>query len=63
MANCQILRAEGPGQLLVAFTAAAGSRAAAQLRGLGTVRADPPVRRHPHAPVRVGRMSGRTRTS
>lgn len=61
--DCQILRAEGPDQLLVAFTAAAGSRAAAQLRGLGTVRADPPVRRHPHAPVRVGRMSGRARTS
>ncbi|MEV4627364.1 hypothetical protein AB0J90_13840 [Micromonospora sp. NPDC049523] len=60
--ECQILRAEGPEQLLVAFTAATGSRAAAQLRGLGAVRAEPPVRRHPHAAVRTGRTSSRART-
>jgi hypothetical protein len=38
--ECQILRAEGLGQLLVVFTAAAGSRAAEQLRELSVVHAE-----------------------
>ncbi|MDP9844378.1 helix-turn-helix transcriptional regulator [Streptosporangium lutulentum] len=37
--ECQILRTEGLGQLLVAFTAAPGSRAAGQLRELSLVHA------------------------
>ncbi|MFK3978991.1 helix-turn-helix transcriptional regulator [Micromonospora sp. NPDC050397] len=39
--DCQILRAEGPDQLLVVFTAAAGSRAAEQLRRISPVRPEP----------------------
>ncbi|MBE1491316.1 helix-turn-helix transcriptional regulator [Plantactinospora soyae] len=43
--ECQILRAEGLGQLLVTFTAAPGSRAAAQLRELSRPSGAEPVRR------------------
>jgi transcriptional regulator with XRE-family HTH domain len=53
--ECQILRTEGLGQLLVAFTAAAGSRAAGQLRELSIAHAQQPARRHRHTVARTGR--------
>jgi transcriptional regulator with XRE-family HTH domain len=53
--QCQILRAEGFGQLLVVFTAAAGSRAAGQLRQLSVLEGKQPVKRHRRAAMRTGR--------